>query len=173
MLKIGENLPDIQLPNQDGEMISLHSFKGKNPLVIYFYPKNNTPGCTIEACSFRDSYEDFLSLGAVVIGISGDTVASHKSVAEKRKLPFILLSDSNREAERAFGVERNLFGLLPGRVTFIADQHGRIYRYFFISYQTKSTYYSCTKNRSRKPFSPSYSSLSTSAGLSMEALTEW
>ncbi len=106
-------------------MISLRSFKG-TPLVIYFYPKNNTPGCTAEACSFRDSYEDFTTLGAMVIGISGDSVDSHKRVTKKRRLPFTLLSDSKREAEKAFGVKRNLFGLLPGRVTFIADQDGRI-----------------------------------------------
>ncbi len=126
MLKKGDTIPDIQLPNQEGELISLHSFKGRSPLVIYFYPKNNTPGCTAEACSFRDNYEDFVKLGATVIGISGDSVESHKSVTKKRRLPFTLLSDSKRKAEKAFGVERNLFGLLPGRVTFITDKNGQI-----------------------------------------------
>ncbi len=129
MLKPGDNLPEIQLPNQDGEIVSLHSLKG-SPLVIYFYPKNNTPGCTAEACSFRDSYYDFTELGAKVIGISGDSVSSHKSVIVKRKLPFILLSDSDRKAEKAFGVKRNLFGMLPGRVTFIVDKTGHIVEVF-------------------------------------------
>ncbi len=126
MLKKGDRLPSISLLNQDGEAVNLLSLIGNTPLVVYFYPKNNTPGCTAEACSFRDNYTDFQKLGATVIGISRDSVASHKKVVENRKLPFTLLSDSDKKAERAFGVKRDLFGLLPGRVTFIFNTGGFI-----------------------------------------------
>jgi peroxiredoxin Q/BCP len=111
--------------DHDGELVSLMSLLG-NPLIVYFYPKNNTPGCTKEACSFRDQYEGFKEFGAEVIGISGDSVSSHQQVKEKRRLPFILLSDENRIAEKAFAVKRNLFGMLPGRVTFVFDQKGLV-----------------------------------------------
>ncbi|MEP1096266.1 MAG: peroxiredoxin [Cyclobacteriaceae bacterium] len=130
MLKIGDPVPDIKLSNQDEEIVSLRAFTGHKAMVIYFYPKNNTPGCTIEACSFRDSYEEFLEFGAEVIGISGDSTSSHKQVAEKRRLPFTLLSDNNRTAEKAFGVKRNILGLLPGRVTFIIDKNGFVLNVF-------------------------------------------
>lgn len=130
MLKKGDPVPNISLKNQDGEEIQLTSFIGNKPLVIYFYPKNNTPGCTAEACSFRDQYEVFREHGTEVIGISGDSVLSHKRVKSKRKLPFILLSDANRIAEKAFGVPRNMFGMLPGRVTFISDIEGTIVHTF-------------------------------------------
>jgi len=126
MLKIGDQIPNIELGNQEGEMVPLRVSVGQKAMVIYFYPKNNTPGCTIEACSFRDSYEEFVELGAEVIGISGDSSSSHKQVVEKRRLPFILLSDSHRVAEKAFGVKRNVLGLLPGRVTFIVDKDGTV-----------------------------------------------
>ncbi|MEP5613729.1 MAG: peroxiredoxin [Cyclobacteriaceae bacterium] len=124
MLKIGDQIPDVELVDQDGENISLRASVGRKAMVIYFYPKNNTPGCTLEACSFRDSYEEFVELGADVIGISGDSTSSHKQVVEKRRLPFILLSDNQKIAEKAFGVKRSVLGLLPGRVTFIIDKKG-------------------------------------------------
>lgn len=124
MLKIGDPIPDVQLHNQDDEVVSIRMFVGEKPIVVYFYPKNNTPGCTIEACSFRDHHDVFTKLGAEVFGISGDSVSSHKSVVERRKLPFSLLSDNQRIAEKAFGVKRDILGLLPGRVTFIVDQNG-------------------------------------------------
>lgn len=130
MLRIGDLVPKISLQNQDNERVSLSSFCGEKPLVIFFYPKNNTPGCTAEMCSFRDHYEAFRDVGAEVIGISGDTSASHKKVQAKRKLPFLLLSDSDRSAEKAFGVPRNLFGMLPGRVTFVTDLEGKIIHVF-------------------------------------------
>jgi len=129
MLKKGDFLPEVELKDQKGNKRSFKEFEGR-PLVVYFYPKNNTPGCTAEACSFRDRYEEFKDKGAEVIGISGDSVASHQSTVEKRKLPFILLSDQNRKAEKAFGVPRNLFGLIPGRVTLMADGSGRIIHTF-------------------------------------------
>lgn len=130
MLRKGDSLPQLELNNQAGELVPLANFIGKQPVVIYFYPKNNTPGCTAEACSFRDSYEAFQELGAEVIGISGDSVSSHQKVAEKRSIPFVLLSDSRRKAEKAFGVPRNLFGVLPGRVTFIFNKEGKVIHTF-------------------------------------------
>lgn len=126
MLKKGDQLPDITLKNQAGESVALRNFIGKNALVIYFYPKDETPGCTREACHFRDDYEAFTSLGAKVFGISADSVDSHKKFAQRLRLSFDLLSDEKKQAEKAFKVPRNLFGLLPGRVTFIIDKEGVI-----------------------------------------------
>jgi peroxiredoxin Q/BCP len=129
MLKKGDFLPEVELVDQKGEKRSFREFRGR-PLVVYFYPKNNTPGCTAEACGFRDHYEEFTAHGAEVIGISGDSVSSHEATARKRQLPFVLMSDSRRKAEKAFGVPRSLLGLLPGRVTFIADGDGKIIHTF-------------------------------------------
>lgn len=125
-LKLGATLPDITLKNQHNEAVRLHDYIGQNALVIYFYPKDETPGCTAEACSFRDRYEDFQEKGALVFGISRDSVQSHANFAKKHRLEFQLLSDPKGEAEKAFGVPRNLFGLLPGRVTYIFDQEGKL-----------------------------------------------
>ncbi len=125
MLNKGDQIPDLTLENQEGELISLTSFRG-TPLVIYFYPKDNTRVCTAQACGFRDNYEDFKQAGAEVIGISRDSSASHKKVATKRKLPFILLSDPKKAALNGFKVPSSLFGLLPGRVTFIVDKEGKV-----------------------------------------------
>jgi peroxiredoxin Q/BCP len=94
--------------------------------VLFFYPKDFTPGCTAEACAFRDSYEDFTDAGALVVGISSDSEASHRKFANRHRLPFILLSDPNREVRRKFGVKNRLFNLLPGRETFVVDKTGRI-----------------------------------------------
>jgi len=129
MVNKGDFLPNITLKDQHGKERSLEEFKGR-PVVVYFYPKNNTPGCTAEACSFRDHYEEFKSMGAEVVGISGDSVESHRKTADKRSLPFVLLSDNNRKAEKAFGVPRNLLGMLPGRVTFIANAEGKVIHTF-------------------------------------------
>lgn len=129
MLNKGDLIPNIELEDQDGNIVSLTSFSGR-PLVIYFYPKDNTRVCTAQACGFRDHYEDFKSVGAEVIGISGDSSNSHKKVATKRNLPFVLLSDPKKKALKAFKVPSSLFGLLPGRVTFIADEEGKIIHTF-------------------------------------------
>ena len=130
MLKKGDAIPEVELADQQGQPVSLHSFKGKSALVIYFYPKDNTTVCTAQACGFRDHYEDFVKLGATVIGISKDSVNSHKNVSEKRKLPFSLLSDPKGKTLKAFGVPTYLFGLMPGRVTFIVDKQGIIQHTF-------------------------------------------
>lgn len=129
-LKKGDNLPDITLKNQIGDLIALRDFIGKKALVVYFYPKDDTPGCTAEACGFRDKYEEFEELGATVIGISSDSIGSHRLFAEKHQLNFNLLSDPNRAAEKAFGVPRNLLGLLPGRVTYVFDKSGQLSEIF-------------------------------------------
>jgi peroxiredoxin Q/BCP len=125
-LNIGDTIPEFQLTDQNGEVFDIKSVKGKHNLVIYFYPKNFTPGCTKEACSFRDSFEDFKELGAVVIGISADSKKSHERFAKKHQLPFTLLSDSKGVVKRKFGVKNNLLGLIPGRETFVVDKKGII-----------------------------------------------
>ena len=125
-LIIGDNCPDFELNNQFGERIKIKELIGKKTLVIYFYPKDDTPGCTKEACSFRDAYEDFIALNCEVIGISSDSEKAHKKFADKHRLTFQLLSDANKHVRKLFGVPGNLFGLIPGRVTYIIDLEGKI-----------------------------------------------
>ena len=125
-LQVGDKIPNFSAKDHDGNDFDSSSIIGKKPVVIYFYPKDNTPGCTAQACSFRDQYEDFKDLGAEVIGISSDSIASHEKFIHKYKLPFILLSDSDKKIRNLFGVKPDLFGLLPGRVTYVADKNGII-----------------------------------------------
>lgn len=115
--------PDFELPNSSGAMVKLSSFRGKQPVVVYFYPKDETRVCTAEACAFRDSYEDFKKEGAEVIGISSDNASSHKQFADNHKLPFILLSDEGGKVRSAWGVPATM-GFLPGRVTYVIDKRG-------------------------------------------------
>ncbi len=130
-LNIGSPAPDFKLPNQDGKLVSLNQFIGKSAIVLYFYPKDNTPGCTTEACTFRDQYEVFKEHGATVIGISSDSVESHKDFVLKYNLPFTILSDKSDNVRKLYGVKPSL-GLIPGRVTYIIDKKG-IIRYIFSS----------------------------------------
>jgi thioredoxin-dependent peroxiredoxin len=123
--KIGDKAPLFSLPDQNGKLINLADFIGKSKLVVYFYPKDESYGCTKEACSFRDNYEDFKDAGAEVIGISADDEASHRGFAANHKLPFILLSDKDKKVAALYGVGKTL-GILPGRVTFIIDKEGII-----------------------------------------------
>lgn len=125
-LQIGDNCPAFKLANQFGEFIDSSNLIGTKNLVIYFYPKDDTPGCTKEACSFRDSHEEFKDLGCEVLGISSDSVEDHKKFAEKHRLSFNLLADTSKDLRKAFGVPGNLFGLIPGRVTYIIDLNGKI-----------------------------------------------
>ena len=125
-LKIGEKVPSFTLNDQNGKDFNIDKFIGKKAMVIFFYPKNFTPGCIKEVCSFRDQYEDFTDLGAEVIGISGDGETSHDKFAKKYKLPFTLLSDKNKKVRDIFGVKSSLMGLLPGRVTYVVDKNGII-----------------------------------------------
>ena len=130
-VKVGDRAPDFTLLSLTGEPVSLSSFLGKKDVVLYFYPKDNTPGCTAEACSFRDNYEVFQEAGAEVIGISSDSEASHRQFANKYNLPFILLSDLGGTVRKFYGVP-STFGLLPGRVTYVIDKEG-IVRHIFSS----------------------------------------
>lgn len=135
-IKIGSDIPHFMLPDQDGNLFDINSVLGKKNVVIYFYPKDDSPGCTKEACSFRDQYEDFKDADAVVIGISGQSVGSHKEFAEKHRLSYILLSDKGNKIRKLFGVPSDLFGLLPGRVTYVADKSGKVI--FMFNSQTKT-----------------------------------
>lgn len=124
MLKTGDKIPNFTAKDLDGKVFDIQNYIGKKPLVIYFYPKDNTAGCTIQACSFRDQYQDFTDLGAEVIGISSDSVTSHQKFSQEYKLPFVLLSDSDQKIRNLFGVPKGLMGLLPGRVTYVIDKEG-------------------------------------------------
>ncbi len=125
-LKVGNKIPLFQAKDADGNLFESDKIIGQKPVVIYFYPKDNTPGCTAQACSFRDQYQDFQDLGAEVIGVSSDGSLSHQKFATKYKLPFILLSDNDQKLRKLFGVPSSLLGLLPGRVTYVADKNGII-----------------------------------------------
>ncbi len=128
--QVGRIAPDFTLPNQDGEPVSLSDYRGRN-VVLYFYPKDETAGCTAEACAFRDSYEVFTEAGAEVIGISSDSSASHKQFATHHRLPFVLLADERGVVRKRYKVPATL-GLLPGRVTYIIDGQG-VVRHIFSS----------------------------------------
>jgi peroxiredoxin Q/BCP len=124
-LKVGSKVPEFILPDQDGKMFDLRRVLGKENLVIYFYVKDETPGCTKEACTFRDDYTQFQKDNAMVIGISAQSVESHKEFAEKYDLPFTLLSDRDNKVRKLFGV-KNVMGSIPGRETFVIDKQGKV-----------------------------------------------
>jgi thioredoxin-dependent peroxiredoxin len=128
---VGSKAPTFTLPSQSGEMVSLNDFLAKKPVVLFFYPKDDTPGCTREVCAFRDSFEEFRELDAEVIGISSDSVESHSSFAHKHSLPFTLLSDEGSRVRKLYGVP-NTFALFPGRVTYVMDRDG-VVRHIFSS----------------------------------------
>ncbi|MFE8597658.1 peroxiredoxin [Archangium violaceum] len=130
-IKTGDQAPDFSLPKQDGVPVQLKDLLQKATVVLYFYPKDDTPGCTKEACSFRDSYEAFKDAGAEVVGISSQSAASHEAFAAKYRLPFTLLADEGGKVRREYGVPSTL-GLLPGRVTYVIDRKG-IVRHVFNS----------------------------------------
>jgi thioredoxin-dependent peroxiredoxin len=122
-VQVGDTAPDFTLADQNGTSVTLHDVIGKGPVVVYFYPKDETSGCTAEACSFRDNYEVFQAAGAQVIGISGDSSESHRKFAEHHRLPFTLLSDTGNRVRRLYGVPTTM-GIIPGRVTYILDRLG-------------------------------------------------
>ena len=130
-VKVGDKAPDFTLPSQIGDNVTLSEFLGKKNVVLYFYPKDETAGCTKEACTFRDNYEQLTSLGAEVLGVSGQSVESHKSFATHYGLQFILLADLNNKVRKLYGVPPNM-GIIPGRVTYIIDKKG-IVRHIFVS----------------------------------------
>ncbi|MDB4016145.1 peroxiredoxin [Flavobacteriaceae bacterium] len=125
-LKVGDRIPHFELLNQHAELFNSKTVLGVKPLVVYFYPKDETPGCTAEACSFRDHYEEFLDLGAEVIGISSDGVKSHQKFAARHKLPFVLLSDSKKKVQHLFKLPKILFGMYTKRITFVIDKTGLV-----------------------------------------------
>ena len=129
-VKVGDPAPDFTLPSQNGPSVSLKDFRGK-AVVLYFYPKDDTPGCTAESCGFRDQYEVFKTSGAEIIGVSGDSSESHQKFATKYQLPFTLLSDKGDQVRKLYGAT-TAFGLVPGRVTYIIDSSG-VVRHIFNS----------------------------------------
>ena len=127
----GSLAPNFTLPSQSGKVVSLRNFRGKKPVILYFYPKDDTPGCTKEACAFRERHEDFRELHAEVIGISSNSVESHRSFAAEHELPFTLLSDEGGKVRKLYGAS-STFGLFPGRVTYVLDEEG-VVRHIFSS----------------------------------------
>jgi thioredoxin-dependent peroxiredoxin len=134
-VQVGDLAPGFTLPNQSGAALSLEEYLGKTDVVLFFYPRDNTAVCTEEACAFRDSYEIIRAAGAEVIGISSDSVESHRQFAEEHQLPFILLSDVDGLIRKRYGVS-TAFGL-PGRVTYIIDTQGIVRHIFFSQFTSK------------------------------------
>lgn len=134
MIEEGKKAPDFKLKNQNGETITLKDFRGKN-VVLYFYPKDNTSGCTKEACNFRDEFPKFKNVDAVILGVSPDSAASHKKFAEKYDLPFNLLSDEEKVVLGEYGVwqEKSMYGkkyMGVVRTTVVIDENGKIKKIF-------------------------------------------
>ena len=128
-ISVGDMAPCFKVTAHDGRPVSLADFRGKQAVVVFFYPHDNTPVCTKEACAFRDSYQDFVDAGAAVIGISSDSDESHQSFAATQRLPYLLVSDSDGALRKAFGVPKTL-GFLPGRVTYVIDRDGIVQHVF-------------------------------------------
>ncbi len=128
---VGDVAPDFTLQSQRGDEVNLKRVLDRSEVVLYFYPKDNTPGCTTEAKAFRDSHEVFKEMGAEVLGVSSDSVDSHRDFAAKCDLPFIILSDDGGKVRKLYGVPTNM-GVIPGRVTYIIDGHG-VVRHIFSS----------------------------------------
>ena len=128
---VGDEAPDFELPSSADGNVRLRGLIGAKTIVLYFYPRDGTPGCTAEACSFRDGYEAFVEAGAEVVGVSSDSAESHRGFAAKNSLPFVLLSDERGAVRKLYGVPSTL-GLFPGRVTYVIDKNG-IVRHVFSS----------------------------------------
>jgi len=128
-IQVGDKAPDFTLPSQSGEPVRLQDRLGERVVVLYFYPKDNTRGCTAEACAFRDSHEVFAEAGAEVIGVSSDSAAKHAAFAGQHNLPFTLLSDQGGQVRKLYGVPAVL-GILPGRVTYVIDREGVVRHVF-------------------------------------------
>jgi len=124
-MEIGDKMPEFTAITDDGKQLSSSDITG-SPCVIYFYPKNETKGCTAQACSFRDNYEDFKEIGAEVIGISHDSVKSHQNFKEHHRLPYILLCDKDKTLRSLFNVKGDLLGLITGRETFVFNANGEL-----------------------------------------------
>jgi peroxiredoxin Q/BCP len=136
VLRVGDQIPLFKLSDQDGNQVHIQDFFERGPLVIYFYPKDDTPGCTAQACSFRDAYQDFSEAGAEVIGISSDSISSHKKFSTQYRLPFLLLSDENGRIRKKFGVPKSM-GFMTGRVTYVVSKDGTVRHMFESQVQIK------------------------------------
>lgn len=134
VVRVGDQAPEFSLPSATGAVVSLSDFRGKAEVVLFFYPKDNSPACTAEACSFRDSYEAFHDAGAEVIGISADSPESHARFTERHRLPFVLLSDPDGAVRARYGVPRTL-GVIPGRTTYLIDRQGVVRHVFSSQFQ--------------------------------------
>lgn len=130
-VRVGDEAPDFSLPSASGEPVRLSEFRGRKTVVLFFFPKAETPACTAEACAFRDRYDAFVEAGAEVIGVSSDAVATQRQFADRHHFPFRLVSDASGALRARYGVPRTL-GILPGRVTYVIDTHG-IVRFVFSS----------------------------------------
>ncbi len=128
-IQVGDKAPDFTLPSQSGELVRLQDRLGERVVVLYFYPKDNTSGCTAEACAFRDSYETFTDAGAEVIGVSSDSADKHAAFAGQHNLPFTLLSDRGGRVRKSYGVP-SVLGVVPGRVTYVIDRTGTVQHVF-------------------------------------------
>jgi peroxiredoxin Q/BCP len=126
---VGDKAPDFTLPAQSGDQVRLADRLGERVVVLYFYPKDNTSGCTAEACAFRDSHEAFADAGAEVIGVSSDSADKHAAFAGQHRLPFTLLSDQGGKVRKRYGVPAVL-GVIPGRVTYVIDRQGTVRHVF-------------------------------------------
>ena len=129
---VGARAPSFSLPSQNGTKVSLEALLARGPVVLFFYPKDETSGCTAEACAFRDHYDAFQEAGASVVGVSDDSVASHRRFAERHGFPFVLLSDAGGALRKVYGVPRSMGGLLKGRTTYVIDTAG-VVRHVFTS----------------------------------------
>jgi thioredoxin-dependent peroxiredoxin len=136
-LDVGDKAPSFTLPKANGETFSLADAVGRRTVVLFFYPKDDTPGCTVEACTFRDNYEAFVEAGADVVGISSDSAASHDGFASKHRLPMTLLTDADGKVRALYGVKSTL-GFMPGRATFVIDKAGAIAHVFVSQLRVKS-----------------------------------
>jgi thioredoxin-dependent peroxiredoxin len=125
-IKLGDKIPDFSLKDQDGNLFNISNYLGKKKLVIFFYPQDGSLNCTREACYFRDLSDVFDEADAEIIGISGQSVESHKEFAEKNRLNYTLLSDTGNNVRKLFGVPGRVMGLVPGRVTYVADRSGKV-----------------------------------------------
>ncbi len=131
-IAVGDRAPQFTATAHTGQQVALADYLGKQVVVLYFYPRDGTPLCTAEACAFRDAYADFVAAGAVVIGVSVNSIERHRQFAAQRRLPFLLVSDEDRGLQKAFGVP-SLLGFLPGRTTYVIDKEG-VVRHVFTSH---------------------------------------
>jgi peroxiredoxin Q/BCP len=128
-IQVGDKAPDFTLPSQSGDEVRLFDRLGERVVVLYFYPKDNTSGCTAEACAFRDSYETFTDAGAEVIGVSSDSADKHAAFAGQHNLPFTLVADKGGQVRKSYGVP-SVLGVIPGRVTYVIDRTGTVRHVF-------------------------------------------